>query len=208
MTVMEVPGGTRPVSAEDPLQLLLIEDNRVDATLIKAMLAETMGAGFNCTWVKTLAKGLAALAESTTSCVLLDLNLPDAEGLGTLDAVLVAGSDPAVIVLTGVNNDQTGRDAMARGAQDYLDKGKTDAAMFTGPSVTPSNGSGLSGRCVTRRFMTSSPVWPTGPCSLSAFRRRSRAGPDRRGMSWYCSWISTGSSGSTTALGTKPATRS
>jgi diguanylate cyclase (GGDEF)-like protein len=110
-----------------PLTLLLIEDNHVDATLIEAMLAEALGDGFSCTRVKTLSHGLATLAESTVSCVLLDLNLRDSEGLGTLDEVLVSGSEPAVVVLTGLNDDRTGHEAMAHGAQDYLVKGNTDA---------------------------------------------------------------------------------
>ena len=131
MSVVDTPGTGGFVSTGGTLRLLLIEDNQVDATVIEAMLADTLGAGSSCTRVTTLAGGLAALAESPVSCVLLDLNLRDSEGLGTLDAVLVAGSEPAVVVLTGLNDDRTGRAALASGAQDYLIKGKTDAEQLS-----------------------------------------------------------------------------
>ena len=116
--------------AGDGLQLLLIEDNPVDATMVKAMLSETMGTKFTCTSVGTLSEGLVALAASPVACVLLDLDLLDSEGLGTLDAVLAAGPGPAVVVLTGLDDDRAGRAAVAAGAQDYLVKGKVDAELL------------------------------------------------------------------------------
>jgi DNA-binding NarL/FixJ family response regulator len=130
MTYVEPTPAGRSEPASGVVEVLLIEDNPVDAFMIEAMLSETFSDGVSCTRVDTLSEGLAVLTESDVSCVLLDLNLPDSEGLGTLDAVLVAGTEPAVVVLTGLNHDQTGRAAMARGAQDYLEKGKTDAGTL------------------------------------------------------------------------------
>jgi diguanylate cyclase (GGDEF)-like protein len=119
-----------PPAAGKGLQVLLIEDNPVDTTMVKAMLHEMMGTAFTCTSVPTLAEGLVALAGATVSCVLLDLDLLDSEGLGTLDAVLAARPEPAVIVLTGLDDDSVGDAAVARGAQDYLVKNKADADLL------------------------------------------------------------------------------
>ena len=113
----------------DPVpRILLVEDDDGDATLIRSCLAEAGFARDAITRARTLAEGADAIRDSPT-CVLLDLGLPDAEGLQALYAVVSVAPDTPVIVLTG-RHDQTGTDALAAGAQDYLVKDDISADLL------------------------------------------------------------------------------
>jgi CheY-like chemotaxis protein len=101
--------------------ILLVEDDDGDAILVRACLEESGVAPENVVWVRTLAAATQALP-GAPGCVLLDLGLPDADGLTALTTVVEAAPDTAVIVLTG-RHDPTGTEALAVGAQDYLVKG-------------------------------------------------------------------------------------
>lgn len=74
--------------------------------------------------VSSLESGLSHLTgtETTYDVVLLDLNLPDSAGLETLDSVTEVDSSVAIVVLTGVGDQQLGREAVDKGAQDFLIK--------------------------------------------------------------------------------------
>lgn len=63
--------------------------------------------------------------------VLLDLNLPDSHGLDTLKQVQTVMNGVPIIILTGLDDDMLGIDAIRGGAQDYLPKGKLDAGLLT-----------------------------------------------------------------------------
>lgn len=125
---MPAPGSTvRPGRG-----VLLVEDDEGDAILVQVCLAE---AGFNdglnggsVTWARTLAQARQALV-TNPACVLLDLGLPDADGLSALLAVVDAAPDTPVIVLTG-RHDPSGIDALAVGAQDYLVKDDITADLL------------------------------------------------------------------------------
>ena len=100
--------------------VLLVEDDEGDALLVRECLREAGIADADVVWRRTVREGVAALAEHP-SCVLLDLGLPDAQGLDALHVLVAQESSTPVIVLTG-RNDRTGVDAVAAGAQDYLVK--------------------------------------------------------------------------------------
>jgi serine phosphatase RsbU (regulator of sigma subunit) len=108
-------------------RLLLVEDDVGDAFLVRELLAE-VDPDLTLTVAETLPSALAQL--DRTDCVLLDLNLPGVAGLDGLRAVL--GVDPlaAVCVLTGLDDEHLGTDAVAAGAQDYLVKGKVDGQLL------------------------------------------------------------------------------
>ena len=93
-------------------------------------LLQDSGFSFKVEPVRQLAEALAQL-ERGVECVLLDLGLPDAGGLEALDRILAAAPRTAVIVLTGRADRDLALVAVARGAQDYLQKGKLDRELLS-----------------------------------------------------------------------------
>ena len=108
--------------------VLLVEDDEGDAVLVRSCLAESGHPDSEIVWRRTLTEATAAL-KAYPVCVLLDLGLPDADGLTALLAVVEAAPDTAVIVLTG-RHDPSGIDALAAGAQDYLVKDDITADLL------------------------------------------------------------------------------
>jgi serine phosphatase RsbU (regulator of sigma subunit) len=102
-------------------RVLLIEDDEGDALLVRECLVQAGLPREDVVWTRTLASGLTGVAEDAPACVLLDLGLPDAEGLGALHRLVAEARGTPIIVLTG-RHDRTGIDAVAAGAQDYLIK--------------------------------------------------------------------------------------
>ncbi|HLY61599.1 MAG TPA: response regulator [Terriglobia bacterium] len=103
--------------------ILLIEDNAGDARLIREMLKDAVGDEFAVEWSKTLASGLESLSVRVPDAVILDLNLPDRQGLDTFSSLHRKFPEVPVVVLTGLNDDEGATEAVRAGAQDYLGKG-------------------------------------------------------------------------------------
>ncbi len=111
--------------------ILLVEDDAGDALLVEEMLTDSE-LDSALTWRKTLAEARAFLRTCTTPvCVLLDLHLPDVHGLDAVRQILESDSDAAIVVLTGLEESGTGLRAVARGAQDYLVKGRLDPEVLS-----------------------------------------------------------------------------
>jgi serine phosphatase RsbU (regulator of sigma subunit) len=117
-----------PAAAATAVRVLLVEDDEADAFLVRELLAET-DMPVNIAWARSLAEAREQVVDGF-ACVLLDLGLPDATGFDALRGVLDAAPDVAVLVLTGLDDEQTGVDALAGGAQDYLVKGTVDGALL------------------------------------------------------------------------------
>ncbi|MHB1061175.1 MAG: EAL domain-containing protein [Thiobacillus sp.] len=113
--------------ADCPTTVLLIEDEPADARLIQDALASTVDSAFRVEWVTRLSDALERLASERFEVVLLDLSLPDGKGLEAFDQVLQAAPDSLILVLSGLTDEETAREAMARGAHDYFSKGHVDA---------------------------------------------------------------------------------
>ena len=115
---------------EQLIQVLLIEDNPADVFLLQEVLAGVTSAKFKLTDVERLAEGLKRLDEESFDIVLLDLGLPDNQGLETL--VKMRGQAPRVpiVVLTGLTDESLGLRAVQAGAQDYLIKGQVEGHML------------------------------------------------------------------------------
>ncbi len=110
------------------VRLLLIEDDIADALVVRELLSDSV-LDVEITWVASFAAALPALA-ADPCCVLLDLGLPDAVGLSGLHRVLDVAPHTAVVVLTGLDDESGGLDAVAAGAQDYLIKGQVDGGLL------------------------------------------------------------------------------
>ncbi|MDP2110654.1 MAG: EAL domain-containing protein [Thiobacillus sp.] len=113
--------------ADCPTTVLLIEDDPADARLIQDALAGTVSSAFRVEWVTRLSDALKRLGNEKFEVVLLDLSLPDGNGLEVFDQVFQAAPDALVLVLSGLTDEETAREAMARGAHDYFSKGHVDA---------------------------------------------------------------------------------
>ncbi|GAA1872976.1 fused response regulator/phosphatase [Myceligenerans crystallogenes] len=113
----------------EALRVLLVEDDDADALLV-ADLLELAGVRAELRRARSVAEALGLLAGAPVDCLLLDLGLPDAVGLGALERVLARMEElpapPAVVVLTGDTAVDAGTKAMASGADDYLVKGEVD----------------------------------------------------------------------------------
>src|SRR6185503_3463296 len=112
------------------MRVLLIEDNEDDAYLIREMLMEKEDAGVLLVWVDRLGTGLTRLAEHKSDLVLLDLSLPDSHGMETFDLVQGCAQDVPIVVLTGLDDEVMANQAVRRGAQDYLVKGRLDGTLL------------------------------------------------------------------------------
>src|SRR5438552_3008701 len=111
----------------DPSRVLLIEDNPGDAALICEYLSEVEGSPFSLEHVDRLSLGLNRLKKGGIAIVLLDLSLPDSDGLDTVDRIVAASETIPVLVLTGLDDKEMGLAAVRKGAQDFLVKGKLTA---------------------------------------------------------------------------------
>ena len=108
------------------IKVLLVEDNAGDARLMREMLADSDTTQFEVTHVKRLDEGLRQLESSEFNLMLLDLWLPDGEGLDTVARALAAVSNAPIVVMTSHDDETLAVKAVQSGAQDYLVKGQAD----------------------------------------------------------------------------------
>ncbi len=109
------------------LKLLLIEDAARDARVLREMLADVQGMPPPLLkHVSSLAQAEQALAADSYDCILLDLRLPDGEGVPSVDRIRGNHPDTALVVLTGNSDQQSALIALQHGAQDYVIKGTLD----------------------------------------------------------------------------------
>ncbi|MFE2166359.1 PP2C family protein-serine/threonine phosphatase [Streptomyces sp. NPDC059447] len=112
-----------------PPYVLLIEDDEGDALLVEELVADS-GIDVRLGRASSLADALHLLENEAPACVLLDLHLPDAQGLDGLKKVLAVSAEVAVVVLTGLSEERAGLTAVTAGAQDYLIKGRVEPDVF------------------------------------------------------------------------------
>lgn len=124
MTVDEQ--NAEPLAEEEPTKILLIEDSKGDALLIKKSLESAMGKSHIASHVSTLEDAIQALEKEHYDVALLDRTLPDAEGFSGLYALQNMSPKLPVIFLTGYEDEEVACNAINQGAQDYLFKNKID----------------------------------------------------------------------------------
>jgi len=117
--------------AEGKIHVLLVEDNPGDARLVEEMLKEGGADDFVLKHVESLQDGLRILSAGCgNQVILLDLGLPDETGLQTLRRIVAIAEDPSVVVITGLQNEKLGTEALKEGALDYLIKGQIDGRQL------------------------------------------------------------------------------
>ena len=112
------------------LKILLIEDDPGDAHLIRKMLIESKSACFELEHFDRLSTGLEHLVQMEIDLILLDLNLPDSQGLDTFVKAHAKAQVIPVIVLTGLEDENLAIKSISKGAQDYLVKGQIDSGLL------------------------------------------------------------------------------
>ena len=116
------------------IRLLHVEDNPWDVQLVRAMLnragTQRRDVSFELVSADRLSSAMARLAEGNIDAVLLDLVLPDSEGIETLVRLRAYAPDVPIVVQTSLDDEGIGLDAVKAGAQDYLVKGRIDAELL------------------------------------------------------------------------------
>ncbi len=107
-------------------EILLIDDNPSHAKAFELALLDTGASQSKFEWVKTLDAGIERLVRKGAWAIFLNLSLRDGAGLDALDKLLAVASGARVVVLGGVNDDEICKEAMLRGAQDYILEGHLD----------------------------------------------------------------------------------
>lgn len=102
--------------------VLLIEDNLAEARLLQEFLKGSVVQRFHLCHRQRLSEGIQQLATTPFDIILLDLTLPDSQGLSSLDALTQRVPRLPIVVLTNTNDDELALEAVRRGAQDYLVK--------------------------------------------------------------------------------------
>src|ERR1700754_2099714 len=120
----KIPAVTR-ANAGPRLSVLLVEDDRADALLVEELIADA-AIDTDFAWVPSFSDAERELAHKRPDCVLLDLNLPDANGIAALERLSTSEPGIPIVVLTGLNDEHFGISAVASGAQDYLVKGRVE----------------------------------------------------------------------------------
>jgi diguanylate cyclase (GGDEF)-like protein/PAS domain S-box-containing protein len=111
-----------------PSKILLIENNPASAEKIRAALAGAGNGSFDLEWVRQLSEGLARLNKKGFAAVLLELFLPDSHGIETFDKLFAAAPDVPILVF-GNGNEALAKEAVGRGAQDYLPPAYLDYSL-------------------------------------------------------------------------------
>jgi diguanylate cyclase (GGDEF)-like protein len=107
-------------------RLVLIEDNPGDAVLVREMLRASWQGEFAFEHFNRISAARERLLADPATCILLDLSLPDAQGLEAVDRVQAVAPDVPIVVLTGLDDEELALRAVQGGAQDYLIKGRVD----------------------------------------------------------------------------------
>ncbi|USR92094.1 EAL domain-containing protein [Phormidium yuhuli AB48] len=112
------------------VKILLIEDNPAEARLLQELLKQASTARFTWFCESRLQAAIAVLKEQSFDVILLDLTLPDSQGLESLSAIAGIRPQVPIVVLTNTNDDDLALEAMRSGAQDYLFKRQANTELL------------------------------------------------------------------------------
>lgn len=108
---------------EKSISVLLVEDNQADARLIREVLDEESSQQFKLEHSTRLETAMARLDQGGIDLVLLDLSLPDSQGIETFKQMRIHSARVPIVVLTGLRDECLAAEALLSGGQDFLKKG-------------------------------------------------------------------------------------
>ena len=123
--------GSTQGKAEKSFRILQVVDNVAYARLVVLLLSRSDRYRFEVMQVNSLKLAINASHEHPFDAVLLDLELPDSQGLATLERMCHAAPELPVVLLTSTKQEAISLQAVQYGAQDYLVKGEFDAELLT-----------------------------------------------------------------------------
>jgi two-component sensor histidine kinase/CheY-like chemotaxis protein len=115
------------------MKILVIEDSPADMQMLRELLQDGSGPDCDVVHVERLSAAIPFLSDTAIDIIISDLGLPDSNGLDTLRTLKKHSRDIPIVVLTGLDNEIIGIQALKEGAQDYLVKGQ-----MSGPSLSRS----------------------------------------------------------------------
>lgn len=116
--------------AAEPIRVLLIEDDPAQARLIEHLIRRSQRP-FEIEWVDCLSLALERIADGGLDVVVVDLGLPDSQGIATFLAVQAGDPFLPVVVMTGTDCEELAVEAVRHGAQDYIVKGQHSGATIS-----------------------------------------------------------------------------
>jgi diguanylate cyclase (GGDEF)-like protein len=116
----------RPTLALSSIQILMVEDNPGDARLVQELLRDEAPDRFSLRHVASIEQAQQMIEQEHFDAVLLDLSLPDSQGMESLEALQSLARDMPIIILSGNDDEVLAKETFVRGAQDYLLKGRVD----------------------------------------------------------------------------------
>jgi DNA-binding NarL/FixJ family response regulator len=108
----------------------LVEDNPGDVLLLRRTLGDCAAGEYALAVAETCGQAQALLARQPFDAVLLDLSLPDVQGLEVIGRLSPVAAGAPIVVLTGLADEETAQGAVRRGAAAYLVKGRADAGTI------------------------------------------------------------------------------
>lgn len=112
------------------MKILLVEDNPGDARLFQEMLTEVDSEQFELTHVESMKDALHSIGQEAYDVILLDLGLPDSQGIDTFNRVYEKARMVPIVILTGLSDEAFAITAMRQGAQDYLSKNDVESNLL------------------------------------------------------------------------------
>ena len=119
------------MAQDAPLRLLIVDDDAMDVSLLRDQLGTVRRSpAFRAESGGRLGEALQRLKKKDVDVVLLDLGLPDSNGVQGVQRLCAEAPEVPVVVLTGLQDEDTGLRAVQQGAQDYLVKGRVDGHLI------------------------------------------------------------------------------
>jgi CheY-like chemotaxis protein len=114
--------------------ILIVDDNPAYGRLTELLLRDALDVSHEVRHATTLRGALEALSARPADCLLLDLTLPDSEGLGSIERLRAADAGVPIVVVSGRSEPGLVDEAIARGASGFVVKG--DEREYLGVTVS------------------------------------------------------------------------
>lgn len=110
------------------INVLVVEDNLADSRYVEELLSS---AHTQIIHVPTLREALKAIQNANADVILLDLSLPDSQGMATFTSISNLTTQIPIVILTGLDDEQLALEAVRLGAQDYIVKAHINENILT-----------------------------------------------------------------------------